>query len=161
MSTPSATEKHESNVQDWGLYRHKERDLRVLAATVSSLLLTLAAFVLNMGWVRFILVFTALPLIAFGLHLILGLILYWRRQRSRLFQALCVLHPLSYVLLSDVGDVDPPRIFFGLVKVAPAWSGLDTLLSGLAALCMLLTLGSLARLVVQLWRTRSGATPSN
>ena len=153
MTTIKSDEALEQASGGWGLYRREKRSHLDLALAVGSPLVTVAAFALNMGWVRVMMLLTTLPLLLLLLSLILGLVVYWRRYRSKVFSALCITHPLSYILLSDVGDHGPWQIFFGLVSISPT-NAVGDVLSALAVVCMVLTFGLALKLGGQIWKRR-------
>jgi len=154
MTTINSDEARQQAPGGWGLFRREKRSHLDLGLAVGSPLVAVAAFALNMGWVRVMMLLTTLPLVMLVLSLILGLVVYWRRYRSKVFSALCITHPLSYILLSDVGDHGPWQIFFGLVSISPAFSAVGDVLSVLAVVCMVLTFGLALTLGVQTWKRR-------
>ena len=85
-----------------------------------SLMMTVAAFVLNMGWVRFMLFFLLLPPLLVGVHFVVGILVFWRKGKSNVFYALCNLHPITYLLLPDISDSGPEYVFFSIIDAPTA-----------------------------------------
>ena len=133
--------------------QRQHRRLGDLILLFGSLGVAVAAYVLNMGWWRVFILFTATPIVLALLHLIVGLMVYWLRVRSTAFHALCITHPLAYMLLYDFGDIGDPYLFFGLIEldetqhwigeVLAYMAGLSLVLSGL--LLIAVTIPGLAR----------------
>ena len=98
--TDMNTDEH----RPWALRTLESRSNSDLLVTASSLFVALCAFVFNMGWIRFMLVFTTLPFLLFGAEMMLGILMYFKRLRARAFDVLRLCHPLAYVLMQDYGD---------------------------------------------------------
>ena len=114
-----------------------------------------------MGWIRFVLLFTTMPLVVMGLYTFVGWMVYWQKWRSWLFYAVSVLHPLSYILLYDSGDSGPSYIFFSLIPVEEEAEDFAQLLAGFAMLSFALSIGLLLMLIVQMWLSRKKAAAEN
>lgn len=143
--------------RQWALKQRDTREASDLLFTLGSLLLAVAAFVLNMGWMRVMLLLSTLPFILVLLQCVLGIILYIKKVRARFFDLMRIAHPLSYLLLHDVNDAEGGYILFGLIDLSSeASSAVDALLP-IVGLGLMASLASGIGVVVQLWRTRRSA----
>ena len=154
MTSNDWPEPADSTPSRFSLHRRDTRDLRLIVVTFCSLAMTLLAFALNMGWFRFMLLFTVLPFLLVGLHVLIGAVMYWKKWGSRLFYAASVLHPLGYVLLFDGGDVGTMYIFFGLIPLEPEYEIVGEVLAIFAAVAWVAAGGLLVTLMVQMWRAK-------
>ena len=141
----------------WSLVRRDKRKRADLGILIFSVVMTLAAFVFNMGWIRFIFLFTAMPLILMGLYVCVGCVVYWEKWRSRLFYAASLFHPLSYILLYDSSDSGPSYIFFGQVPIDSSGEDLANLLVVFAMLSFAISFLVLFMVIVQMWLSRKKA----
>ena len=120
-------------------------------------MVTLAAFVFNMGWIRLIFLFTTVPVILMGLHTFVGFAIYSHKWRSNLLYVVSILHPLSYMLLYDSGDRGPAYIFFGQIPVEANNEEAAQALVGFAALAFAASFGVLLTLKIQMWKAARNA----
>ncbi len=141
----------------WSLVRRDKCSRVDLGILIFSVVMTLAAFVFNMGWIRLIFLFTTMPLILMGLYVCLGCVVYWEKWRSPLFYAASLFHPLSYILLYDSGDRAPSYIFFGQVPVDSSSEDFAQLLAVFAMLSFAMSFLALFMLIVQMWLSRKKA----
>ena len=148
--TDMNTDEH----RPWALRTLESRSNSDLLVTASSLFVVLCAFVFNMGWIRFMLVFSTLPFLLFGAEMMLGILMYFKRLRARAFDVLRLCHPLAYVLMQDYGDSEPGYIFFGLVDLHGGLSDLGDVLMMFAILALMASVISPAILLKQLWSAR-------
>ena len=141
----------------WAVQRRATWQPLDLVAGFGSLAVTVAAFVLNLGWARVALMLTAVPLVLVLWHGVLTLVVVGMRLKVRAFHALCLTHPLAYLLLPDVADIGPTTLAFGQVRL----TAVPALAETLVVVAMALLLGTLllcAAVSAQVWRDRSGAT---
>ena len=157
MQGHDSTETPESAARWWTLDRREKRQNLDLAILCFSVVMTFAAFVFNMGWIRFIFLFTAMPIILMGLHIAVGWAIYLEKCRAKLFYAACVFHPLSYILLYDSSDRGPAYMFFGQVPVEGDTEDLAQLLVFFAMLSFAASFGALLTLIVRMWLSKRNA----
>jgi len=159
----SSTDSQEASVKRtrwWSLVRREKHRTLDLVIAICSVILTLAAFIFNMGWIRLIILFTTVPVLAMLLYMSVSLSVYGQRWKAPLFYAASVLHPLSYMLLYDSGDRAPAYLFFGLIPVEGATEDLAKLLAVFAFLSFWMSVGFMLALLVQFWRSRKRSAPN-
>ena len=144
----------------WSLVRRENRKHRDLAILFCSVVMTFAAFVFNMGWIRLIFLFTTMPIILMGLHTFVGFAIYWQRWHAKLFYVASIFHPLSYILLYDSGDRAPAYIFFGQIPVESDGEGAAQFLVIFAMLSFMAAFAALITLKIQMWRSGKSTTKS-
>ena len=144
----------------WSLVRRETRSRRDLVILCCSLVLTFAAFVFNMGWIRLIFLFTTMPIILMGLYTCVGYGIYWNKWRTKLFYAASVFHPLSYILLYDSGDHGPAYLFFGLIPIESNDEDFAQFLVMFAVLSFIASFGTLFTIMIQMWLTKRRAAKS-
>ena len=142
----------------WSLVRRERRSRRDLAILCGSVVMTFAAFVFNMGWIRFIFLFTTMPIILMGLYTSVGFAIYWNKWRAKLFYAASVFHPLSYILLYDDGDHGPAYLFFGLIPIESNDEDFAQFLVMFAVLSFIASFGTLFTIMIQMWLTKRRTT---
>ena len=158
MQTTDSNQTQDGPRRWWSLVRRETRNRRDLAILFGSVVMTLAAFVFNMGWIRLIFLFTTMPIILMGLHTFVGFAVYWQRWHAKLFYVACILHPLSYILLYDSGDSAPAYIFFGQIPVEADGEGAAQFLVIFAMLSFMASFAALITLKIQMWLSRKRAT---
>ena len=100
--TISSPSRLAERVRTWWALRLREKPSSWdLAVATAGAVVTLAAFLINMGWFRFILLGLMIPPIFLGFYLVLSMQIYWRRYQSRVFYAVSISQPLAYILLPD------------------------------------------------------------
>ena len=154
MQSNDSTETPESAARWWTLQRRENRKHLDLAILFFSVVMTFAAFVFNMGWIRLIFLFTTMPIILMGLHISVGWTIYWKKWRAKLFYAASIFHPLSYMLLYDSGDRAPAYMFFGLLPVEGDTEDFAKFLAIFAMLSFAASFGALLTLVIRMWLSK-------
>ena len=154
MQTSDSIETQDGATRWWFLVRREKRSHLDLAILFCSVVMTLAAFVFNMGWIRLIFLFTTMPIILMGLHISVGWTLYWKKWRAKLFYAASIFHPLSYILLYDSGDSAPAYMFFGLLPVEGDTEDFAKFLAIFAMLSFAASFGALLTLIIRMWLSK-------
>ena len=87
--------------------------------SVACVLIAIIAFVCNMGWIRVIMLFMAIPFIHTLIFFFINVFAASQIEKSRLLKIFfilsCITYLCGYVFLPDGGDVGPMYVFFGLL----------------------------------------------
>lgn len=120
-----------------------------LLPTVSAILISVAGFVLNMGWCRFGLLFLMVPVWYTLLLIVSSSASAPVMKHSSLVKTAYIFSHILYVvsglILPDGGDIGPSYVFFGLINNYP---------DGLEMISILMFAGSIALMIIQIVTAR-------
>ena len=119
--------------------------IKYILICVFCVLTATASWILNFGWLRLILTFTAIPLIHTAAFIIINTLALPYADKSKKLTVYGVLsfttYLSGYLLLPDGGDYGPSYMFFGLIKndiiTQASFYLSDVLLAGNAVLLIL------------------------
>ena len=125
----------------WGFMKaakNNEPDRKkAIIVSLFSVVIAALSFVMNMGWIRFIMIFLMIPFIHATIFFLTNLFISCYTERFakiRLFNLLfCITYLAAYIFLPDGGDYGELYFFFGLIH-SDALSYIAEAVSGIAFL---------------------------
>ncbi len=118
-------------------YKQDNSKLNAILASLLCIVIAGSSWVLNMGWIRFIMTFMLIPFIHAIIFFLINLFTAGYIHKSKKLRNInifsCLTYLLFYILLPDGGDVGETYVFFGLVH-SNLFSNICNAISGCALL---------------------------
>lgn len=93
--------------------------MKCMILTLLCMTIAAVSWLLNMGWLRFVMTYTLIPFVHAIIFFLANLFSAKYMQKSKKLKAIfimfCITYLLSYLLLADGGDIGEMYVFFGLI----------------------------------------------
>ena len=135
----------------WGFRKALENNgpgrKKAIVVSILSVVIAALSFVMNMGWIRFIMIFLMIPFIHAAIFFLTNLFVSFYAERShkiRSFNLLfCITYLAAYIFLPDGADYGEMYFLFGLIH--------SNILSGIAyAVSSIAFLGNIVLFILQI-----------